>query len=240
MRAIFEALTWGPWVDQGDSAPRYCTIGGVAKANNADNPYRAANEYVAAELGRIIGLPAVPGVVVSNNELSGFVSLRFGSKGEKPPPAIPELFAHEQPDLAAGLVVFDCWIGNTDRHEENFAYSVTNKRTHIFDHDRALLSAMGLRRLELHRDEHGLDYHTVAHALESGAKFASWVEAVSRVTQRTIELVVRELQEHGLLTEVERTALIDFLLHRRGRIAEMLQVARKGGCFPSIVQGFLL
>jgi hypothetical protein len=92
----------------------------------------------------------------------------------------------------------------------------------------------------LHRDEHGLDYHTVAHALESGAKLASWVEAVSRVTQRTIELVVRELQEHGLLTEVERTALIDFLLHRRGRIAEMLQVARKGGCFPSIVQGFLL
>jgi len=239
MRAIFEALVWGEWVDEGDSMPRYCTLGGVAKTNAFDRPYLAVNEYVSAELGRRLGLPAVPGVIVANPELAGFVSLRFGPKGERPPPAIPNLLAAQQPELAAGIVMFDCWIGNEDRHTENFAYSVTTKRAHIFDHDRALLGTTGTARLRDRADDHCLSRHPLAMALTDGSKLMSWAAQIQETHPGAVKLAIDELVAEEMLNAKDALALADFLLHRRQQILELLRAAQAAGCFPGIVQGFL-
>lgn len=240
MRAIFEALTWGDWVDEGDSAPRYCTLGGVAKTVDAGMPYLAVNEYVCAELGRVVGLPAVPGVVVKDKALTGFVSLRFGPKGEKPPPGIPGLLVREQPELTAGIVAFDCWISNTDRHSHNFAYSVTSKRAHLFDHDRALFSTVGAKRLLDKRDEHGLESHEIAQAMVSSQHLLSWATSIGSIPERSLRLAIDEMETGDLLTKEDGSALLRFLLHRRDHLRDLLRSAQAAGCFPLVMQGSLL
>lgn len=72
----FDVVQFGA-VGAGDSAPQYCRIGGVVKMNTTDNPFRVANEHVAARLGSLVGLPVVPGLTVRGADGLGFVSLRY-------------------------------------------------------------------------------------------------------------------------------------------------------------------
>lgn len=233
MRAIFEVLNWGDWVDDGDSAPRYCTLGGVAKINGPDRPYLAINEYVCAELGRVVGLPTVPGVVVNDGALQGFVSLRFGPKGEQPPPAIPSEFAQAEPDLAAGVVAFDCWIANPDRHSGNFAYSRSTSATHLFDHDMALLGRRGASKLGELSGAHLLQRHPVARELRDPVPLLDWANVISHVSSRSIGLALGELRSAGLLTPEDAKIVADFLEQRSRGISAMLRQARDDRAFPN-------
>jgi len=233
MKAIFEALAWGDWVDDGDSAPRYCTLGGVAKVNRPDCPYLAVNEYVCAELGRILGLPTVPGVVINDGSNQGFVSLRFGPKGEQPPPAIAAEFVQGEPDLAVGLVAFDCWIANNDRHAGNFAYSRSTKATYLFDHDRALLGQGGPKRLAELGDAHLLDRHLVAREIRASSSFLQWAKTISGISQRAIGLAIGELRSEGLLSQEDAEAVELFLVRRASNIFAMLRQAKTENAFPN-------
>lgn len=233
MRAIFEALTWGEEVGDGDSAPTYCTLSGVAKVGGSDRPYLVVNEYVCAELGRVVGLPTVPGVVVSDNTRQGFVSLRFGPKGEQPPPAIPSDFVQDEPALAAGLVVFDCWIANSDRHVGNFAYARSIKATHFFDHDMALLGRRGLARLRELSGAHLLQRHVVARALRDGVPLLEWATEIKNVSRRAIQLSLNELRSAGIISAEDAAITADLLEERARDIFAMLKQAKTDNAFPN-------
>jgi len=240
MRAIFEALTFGPDVDAGDSAPRYCTLGGVAKMNAPERPFLVVNEYVCAELGRLMGLPTVPGVVVSGRKgETGFVSLRFGPKDERPPPALLGEFANREPALATGVVVFDCWIANQDRHDENMAYTKRNRSLHLYDHDRALLGTRGVARLTEVRDRHLLAYHGVARELLTGEHFIHWSGVVAQIGELAIGLALKELVSEGIVDKSQASATTEFLRHRASRIPAMIKEAQEQKVFARITQGFL-
>lgn len=119
---FYEIDAWGDPLP-GASAPRYCTLSGIAKLNSASAPYAVANEFICGRLGLMVGLPVPPGVVVTADDgRLAYVSLRFGPKGQRPPPTIPEHLVEDKPSVAAGIIAFDCWIGNEDRHQENVAY----------------------------------------------------------------------------------------------------------------------
>lgn len=240
MRAIFEALTFGPDVDAGDSAPRYCTLGGVAKMNTPERPFLVVNEYVCAELGRLMGLPAVPGVVVSGRGgETGFVSLRFGPKDERPPPALIGEFVSREPMLAAGVVVFDCWIANQDRHDENMAYTKRSRSLHLYDHDRALLGTRGVDRLTEVREQHLLAHHWVARELRTGEHFRLWSGVVARIGEMAIGLALKELLSGGLVDQSQAAAATEFLHHRASRIPAMIKEAQDERVFTQINQSFM-
>src|SRR5690348_11554661 len=115
-------------------------MSGVAKVAAPSQLYVVPNEFICGRLGLIMGLPVPPGVVVraDSGDLA-YVALRFGQKGEKLPPVIPEHVVEDNPSVAAGVVAFDCWVGNRDRHTQNLAYSRAVRNMHIFDHSHALL-----------------------------------------------------------------------------------------------------
>lgn len=122
------------------------------KRNSNDSPYRLASEYVAAQLGRIVGLPIPPcGVTYYGDESEPlFSSFDFNQQRARLPPIIPELFVKKLPFLAAGILVFDIFIGNEDRHEENLVVDRVNspKEVHVFDHDQSLLTGLFLSGTE--------------------------------------------------------------------------------------------
>lgn len=125
---FYEVDAWGERLP-GASAPRRCTLSGVAKQNSDGAPYAVPHEFICGRLGLLIGLPVPPGVVITTQDGKlAYISLSFGPKGERPPPVNAQHIAEDRPYAAAGIVAFDCWIGNPDRHQENLAYAFAVSR----------------------------------------------------------------------------------------------------------------
>ena len=83
------------------------------------NQYVAANEWVAAELARAIGLPIL---AHDTAEFDGHVcfAAQYMPKGTWHPNITRDLFDKcLNNDRAYGLVVLDAWVCNTDRHSGN-------------------------------------------------------------------------------------------------------------------------
>jgi hypothetical protein len=140
---LFEVDAWGDEVGSGVSHARYCTLGAIAKFDSQDSEFAVANEFICGRLGLLVGLPIPPGVVIQTEDgRRAYLALRFGKKGERPPPAIPQQLVEDNPAVAGAVVAFDCWIANSDRHANNLAYSREGAiPPAVFDHERALLGA---------------------------------------------------------------------------------------------------
>lgn len=125
---------------------------GFAKISTADKPNVVANEFVAHRLGLLMGLPVVPGaamLVSAKDRTLAWVSLAFDGDIRKQTPSVkPEQLATAEPNLTAGIVVFDLLIANLDRHRRNLAYRQTGRpkgeRVALFDHDHSLWGNSGL------------------------------------------------------------------------------------------------
>src|SRR5258707_6897182 len=141
LTGIFEIDAWGDSLGAGATAPRYCTLGGVAKLNPVGgSAYIVAAEYICARLALLIGLPVPPGIAIRTKDgQMGYISLRFGPKGERPPPVIAEHLVEDRPELAAALVAFDGWVANDDRHDQNIAYIRGKLPLVVYDHSHALV-----------------------------------------------------------------------------------------------------
>jgi hypothetical protein len=129
----------GDAIGEGVSGSRYATLDGVVKVADSSAPYTVPNEYICGMLGMAVGLPVPPGTIAKLNDGTDcYTMLRFGPKGDKPPPASASALVRDRPRLAARIAAFDCWIINGDRHPMNFAY-VPGEGVSVFDHGHALL-----------------------------------------------------------------------------------------------------
>jgi hypothetical protein len=139
---IYYAAAFKAPVGEGVSDTWEVDLKGYAKLNSDESPYCVANEYVAARLGQMVGLPVPPGGVIQGRTPSGgpaWVSLNFSPKGDRLPPIDPPTVYEALPELCAGVVVFDVLIANGDRHRKNLAFLPSKKRLEVFDHSHALL-----------------------------------------------------------------------------------------------------
>ncbi|HKO53341.1 MAG TPA: hypothetical protein VJV79_36785 [Polyangiaceae bacterium] len=237
---VFEILEFGA-VGQGDSDPRYCQIGGILKSNTLKHPFLVANEYIAFRLGALVGLPTIPGVIVRGaaSEL-GFVSLRFGPRNERPPPALVSDVISTNERIGAGVVVFDSWLANRDRHTENLAFDVKDRTALLFDHDRALCNMQGAARLDQVRDDPFVAMHCIAPHLTDGRLLADWVERVEWLRVEHLAMVVGDAHREGALDAELAEKVITFLRYRQTNLRAMLKAAFTGGAFRSMKQGPLL
>ncbi len=132
----------------------HASLQSIAK-NNEIAKYCIANEYICAEIGRVIGLPIPPcGIVYTQGHpiKYWFASLNFNLSGEELPPIDPQKCAEELPDLTTGLILFDILIANPDRHRKNVSIDLNENppRMSVFDHSHALFgikNEAGIQRL---------------------------------------------------------------------------------------------
>ncbi len=114
------------------------------KWTNDDRPYCVANEFICAELAHQIGLPIPPFAITQSNQFPAvpiFSTVDINFDGRDFSPVEPEYCVKHLEDLCAGVLVFDVFIANSDRHDENIVVNddLTPTELYLYDHDVALL-----------------------------------------------------------------------------------------------------
>jgi len=184
---------------------------------------------LALRLGESLSLPVAAGVPVlapiffEGTEVGE--DLYWGSLAvrESPPPADCGLLVAKNIDVATGIVVFDAWICNIDRHELNLIFDVVNGEIVLFDHGEAICNSVGPEFLLNHRDNLGLgDSHAVAYELPHLNQLDKWLNRVAQIDTGEIVSVVRSTTEKFLTVE-EQLQLAHELDRRRRTLPQLFQ-----------------
>lgn len=235
---IYHAVTWrGPVANGNVSDVQTVELIGYAKQNDERYPYLVANEFVASRIGTQLGLPLPPGAPLNPPERGqspAWVTLSFTpGVGQQLPPVDPAAVVAADPVVAAGVVVFDIFIGNTDRHAWNLAYMPSQRRLEVFDHGHALLGTgnpVPETRFRTIRDTLAIEgtlgnRHCLLDYLESAKHVSHWCETIHhRFDNSGIERLCREavdLRLGGSAEQLDRLAV--FLIQRRTRLNELVR-----------------
>ncbi len=215
-----------------------------------DNQYVAANEYLAAKLARRMNLPILPCEIV---ELHGHVY--FGSEympsGTWYPIITEPLFQGvRNREAVYGLVVFDAWIVNTDRHAQNLLVRSIrgggNDTLLLNDHSHCLVTPPSppkssadlavLVRSPVSGHVSGLDFIRAAVTEVDSLRAALTVaEAVTDDQLRAmVESAHPSWWPHG---SKDKSAYRQFLGQRRGQLRSLFESER--GIFPNLTGGSL-
>lgn len=237
--SIYRIASVGSQLGIGVAGSRYVRLSAVAKENSAAAPYCIPNELICGELGRFLRLPVPPVGIVS--QASGgplFASLDFNLAGNSLPPVNVASCVKALPLLSTGLLLFDIWVANCDRHAANFSVdSLANPlQMNIFDHSHALFgyaAGQGETRLNALRDRLGISW-TSNHPVDSGQHrhclldavnddnyFAFWLNRIEVTPDFYIEEICKDASPYGL-TAQEVTGAIDFLKARRDNMKEII------------------
>ena len=210
---------WG--VKESHSNVTGVNLTGYVRQNSTDRPYGVANDYVASTLGTAIGLEVPPGRLIRlPGDEVGYLSMGFSDKGDRLPPALLGKLAAERPWDAAGILAFDQWIYNTDRHDENLAYA-SDVGLAIFDHDRSVINtppASDPYALLNYARDQALTGHKLAPHIVSDEYFASWSARIASIDIREIRRAVAACQSAKLISSEMQAKVVDFLHHRQSRI----------------------
>ena len=214
-------------------------INAVAKRDQ-NNPYLVVNELIAMELGRLLGVPVVEGVVVAgipssnSNDFDRFYWASL-SIGEDLPDGDPEEVLLNSPDEAAGAIVFDVWICNGDRHSRNFAYKAKSKNLLLFDHGEAICNRVGPSFLHSNRKSLGLrGCNDLALWIKDLSHFETWCRRVQEISTGAVEHVVRKACEVGL-PPTEVVPLIEELVSRQRNLMYLFSEHITPTDFPNLL-----
>lgn len=206
----------------------------------------AANEYISATLGSLIGLPVPPFVMLEKRtggrqESLWFASLDYRLAGEQMPPVDPDEVFEHVPDVCAGVIALDLWIANTDRHENNLSFEPTTKRLNVFDHSHSLFGIEGGGRLTRLADsftltevaESGANRHCLIDKLDDLGRLDNWLGRIEKLPNFQIVDACTHALDLGIIESGERQIAIDFLLRRRRLLRELFHANSR--VFPSLV-----
>lgn len=140
----------------------------------------------------------------------------------------PPEFAREWPEIAAGVIAFDCWIRHADRHAENLAFSRHGIPPAVFDHDRALFGrriAAGDAYLSTNVDDPCVRPACLRPHFE-GLKgyLESWWKVIAAVPHEVIWAVCDQARQAGALTSDDGNAAYTFLVERKSNVANWLSI----------------
>jgi hypothetical protein len=212
----------------------------------------ALNEFVCATLGTLIGLPIPPFAMLEKRNASGreslwFSSLSYTKEGENLPAINPAVVYSELPDICAGVIVFDLWIANMDRHDKNLSFdpNVVPKRLNVFDHSHALFGLDGVSRLTRLADKFTLTATAESRScrnclmdyLSDFLLLENWIKRITALPLFQLSDTCRHAEELGLINDSERRLLLEFLIRRRKILRELLYDNRAE--FPAMISDLL-
>ncbi|OAI54134.1 hypothetical protein AYO47_03530 [Planctomyces sp. SCGC AG-212-M04] len=236
-RAFFRPDGKSRFLDALDSGwdEDFCGVGytqAFHKTQRKDLPYRVSVEFIAARLGQAIGLPIPPSAITrfQQSNLPCFSSLDFNFERTKFPPTIPDLLYKAQPLICGGLLAFDIWIANEDRHDCNLvADHVANPRhIQIYDHDICLLhgnDCVGVERLGRAWNELGIGGHVMLDEINSWHYLHEWFDRIALVPDYMIEDIcwaAFDLAEE--MTPDETLEVVDFLKWRKPQLERLVKL----------------
>jgi hypothetical protein len=222
----YKVWQWGGKVGDGVMQSEVVGLQGVAKKGDAGHPLTVANEYICGTLGRSACLPIPPAVIVDKEGEAYHVSLDFNLSGQRLPPADPAALVAALPQLACGIVLFDVWIVNGDRHTRNLSYDQAAQRVQLFDHGHAFLqSADPVAYLQQLRDRLWNGGHCLAAHLTSLDGMRFWFDRFNAIPEFFIRDTIESADGLGLAAALT-PAVIDYVLERRGRLLEIVNINR--------------
>ena len=161
------------------------------------------------------------------------VSLNFLLSGHDLPPAPVEELVKSDPFNAVGVILFDAWICNADRHRGNIAFDTSTKKVNIFDHSHALFRGVdGKKFMEDRKDRLAIENHCLAPHVTQTQHFQEWSDRINSVP----EYYIRESLGHGEgigFTKDDIDFGLNYLLSRRERLMGM--VDKQKGKFPKAI-----
>ncbi len=228
----------------GASGARRFYVLAVGKHDSAEYPYTVANEKIASELGRAIGL-RVPEVVLHRlrDEYHAFAYyvIETDSGETMPEGTAAEIasFYADNPAELHGMVCLDLFICNNDRKPDNLVIGEDGK-VWLIDHANSLFYRPtgtikpGIPRLlAVEKDLRDMfdKPHGFLNALQSWDHIDMWCERVSQIPSHFIDSTIANLPM-GIITEEERHFLFEFLERRKQRLSQIIQEHRS--LFPEL------
>ena len=222
----------GERVKGSTSGAHYTDLAARAKTNSAISPYCVPNKYICAEIGHFLRLPVAQGVVITgpgDDPRFWYAALDFSPDGEPFPPVVPEDCWRSLPELCMGTVLFDIFIANRDRSENNLFFDKESQPLHLklFDHEAALLGetagqAEGRLTGRLN-DQLGVADHCLKPLISIKDLTSSiWINRIESLPDYLLEETCQEAAEYGM-TPDETAALIVFLKKRRDGLSYLLR-----------------
>jgi hypothetical protein len=184
--------------------------------------YEIANEYICSRLAMAVGLPVPPGDFAEVHESEKVCWVSPLVTRESPPPPDLEDVCSREPKAAAGMVIFDAWVANHDRHEYNFLYSLRYGLTMI-DHGQTLFfkGENPMDGLATTVDV-GLGSHLLSPFV-SNAIVDDWCSRIAAVPRKSIVGAVEPVQRLNLISAEHGTALVNFIEHRARRLKSLVR-----------------
>ena len=201
-------------------------IGAYVRTNTDERPHAVVNDFIASQLALQIGLPVPPTALVRLGSQVGCVSLGFGEAGVRPPPVDAADFVAQYPEEAWGTLVFDHWVLNSDRHDENLAMLGTFGPA-IFDHDAALIGFKPpAGKTAIDNLQAGLDQQVIGHIFSphfvTDGWTDVWIQRIRSVDRRQIARLAYRCSDAGLLSAAERDKVVQFLTYRQRTLSDMI------------------
>ncbi|MFE6071239.1 hypothetical protein [Streptomyces sp. NPDC056525] len=226
----FDVAQHGARIETSSGGVGHLRLNAYARKNTPERPFGVANDFISSSLGMAAGLPVAPGALVGvYGGGFNYASLAFGDRGDQPPPIIPPNFCRERPWEACGIIAFDQWIYNTDRHDENIGH-LPGVSVGLFDHDLSLMNSSltlesALSLLADCQDRPSTSHCLTAHVTDV-SHFGEWFDRIASVTRREIRRITATAFSADLVNADLRDALTAFVEHRQTRIGEFIEQTR--------------
>lgn len=146
----------------------------------------------------------------------------------------PRALATAKPKIAAGIVAFDCWVLNPDRHPGNLAFSPRHGVVSMFDHGHSLLgtsAGQGEQYLEGCRDMAFWSGCLISE-LTRASDLRYWAERLASIHDDRVTEIAEAAAELGVCTSQEASKVGEILNHRKKRIGDYVDLGRAS--FPAV------
>lgn len=226
-----EVSDFRPWAPEEDGDGEIWTgnVRMILKPAADDHPMMLVNEFISSRLAQAIGLRCPAGDIAQmydGRRAWATVDLLF--RGHSPAPPRPKRILETAAHHAAGCVVFDTWILNDDRHEDNVVFH-EYLGLWLIDHDQAL----GGKSEDLKAVLPTCSDRASSPRLFRGIalperELAYWTTRVSAVPMSVVNGVIEEARRRNLCNRQQGVALRNFLHHRRDRITSLTTESLRG------------
>lgn len=201
--------------------------------------YCVANEFICSELARLLRIPVPPATIAYMDESKKpvFFALDVNNTRSKFPPIHPDIVASKLPDLVAGIVLFDIWVANCDRHSSNLAAlpGADPEEVVVYDHGQALFGAIRGRSIDRFVDLHGKlglydepwGQNCLIDHLTSFDRLSAWFHRFERIEDWLISDILDVGCSMTAIPDDERARAELFLIGRKRHIAQLVYGNRK-------------
>ncbi len=238
------------WIEIDRRHTSYCKIVILKESNGLNRGFFkfkertygpiAANERLAYELGSMLELPVAGIQFLTWDGMDGVVSHRIPGLEPLEWKFLPEhtkatvLDTFENGEILPCVGVFDAWITNYDRHQDNLMFSRTVNGKYMFymiDHGLGFLGQTGKFAMSSWNDPAWLDFNKFLR-IEEIRRLARTSQSLDQFTMRirtmeddAITSVVNGIPEN-YMTKEDKVLTARLLTERKVRLEEMLRAWR--------------